>query len=290
MAKGSKGLGWKAFPHAHKSFDYAGDKLLKHWSALHAGDGEPLPEAERIAALAKAKPALAKEAGKDHAAVAEQLIEGWRCFHRGDFEQAAQIGGQYPLLGSTLANKASGIYASYLANEADKEAIFRTVAQRAEQAAEVLRDDPNAHYFRAFSLGRLSQCISVAKALAQGLGGKIRESLDRTLALNEQHAEAQTAMGLYHAEIIDKVGAMIGGLTYGAKADKGLKHLQRALELTPKAPIAHIEYANGLLLLYGDKRMDDAVAAYEKAAAMKPLDAMEKLDIEYAKEQLEDDD
>lgn len=289
MAKGTKGLGWVAFPHAHKNFDYAGDKLLKHWSALHLGDGEALPDSERVAALSKALPAVAKEVGKDHAAVAEQLLEGWRCFHRGDFEQATLIGERYPILGATLANKASGIYASYLAADSDKEAIFRAAAERAEHASGVLRDDANAHYFRAFALGRLSQCISVGKALAQGLGGKIRESLDRALALNDHHAEAHTAMGLYHAEIIDKVGAMIGGLTYGAKADKGLKHLQRALELTPKAPIAHIEYANGVLLLYGDKRMDDAVAAYEKAAALKPQDAMEKLDIEYAKEQLEDE-
>jgi tetratricopeptide (TPR) repeat protein len=289
MAKSGKGLGWVAFPHPNKSFDYAGDKLLKHWAGLHLGDGEPFPDSTRLTALGKAHPALAKELGKDPGAAAEQLLEGWRCFHRGDFEQATLIGERFPVLGATLANKASGIYASYLAADADKEGIFRAAAERAERASAVMREDPNAHYFRAFALGRLSQCISVGKALAQGLGGKIRESLDRALALNEQHAEAHTAMGLYHAEIIDKVGAMIGGLTYGAKADKGLKHLQRALELTPKAPIAHIEYANGVLLLYGDKRMDDAVAAYEKAAALKPQDAMEKLDIEYAKEQLEDE-
>lgn len=290
MAKGKqKGLGWAAFPHPDKRFDQAGDKLAKNWKALHLGDGEPLPDAKRVAALAKAYPAVAKEAGADHAAVADELMEGWRCFHRGDFEQATLIGERYPLLGATLANKSRGIYASYLADEDDKEALFRTVAECAEKASAVLRDDANAHYFRAFALGRLSQCISVAKALAQGLGGKIRESLDRTLTLNPMHAEAHTAMGLYHAEIIDKVGAMIGGLTYGAKADKGLKHLQQALELTPKAPIAHIEYGNGLLLLYGDKKMSEAVAAYEKAAAMKAVDAMEQLDIEAAKAELEDE-
>ncbi|MCB1634906.1 MAG: hypothetical protein KDI37_05625 [Xanthomonadales bacterium] len=290
MAKGKqKGLGWKAFPHPDKGYLRTGAALAKYWPQLHAGDGEPFPDTARLTDLADRIPAVAKELGKDVDGVAADLQDGWRCFHAGDFEQATLIGERYPLLGATLANKASGIYATYLADDADKEAIFKQGAERAERAAAVLKDDPNAHYFRAFALGRLSQCMSVAKALAQGLGGKIRESLDRTLSLNPDHAEAQTAMGLYHAEIIDKVGAMIGGLTYGAKADKGLAHLRKAVELTPKAPIAQIELGNGLLLLYGDKKMAEAVSAYEQAAAMKPRDAMEKLDIEMAKAELEEE-
>ena len=82
-------------------------------------------------------------------------------------------------------------------------------------------------------------------------------------------------MGMYHAEIIDKVGKMIGGMTYGASTDKALKYFRKALELTPEAPIAHIEYGNGLYLLY------------IKASEMQPKDAMEKLDIEAALAELE---
>jgi tetratricopeptide (TPR) repeat protein len=76
---------------------------------------------------------------------------------------------------------------------------------------------------------------------------------------------------------------MVGKLTYGASADKALEHFERALELTPEAPIAHIEYGNGLYLLFGDKRLEESNAAYEKAAKIKPIDAMQKLDVEYAK-------
>jgi hypothetical protein len=42
-----------------------------------------------------------------------------------------------------------------------------------------------------------------------------------------------------------------------------------------------------LMLLHGDKQEGAAAAAYEKAAKLKPLDAMEALDAAYAKEQLE---
>jgi len=94
-------------------------------------------------------------------------------------------------------------------------------------------------------------------------------------------------MGLYHAEIIDKVGKLIGGVTYGASEREALEHLERALELTPQAPIAHIEYANGLYLLYGDSRLDEVSEHYVSASEMEPKDAMEKLDVESALAELE---
>jgi hypothetical protein len=49
-----------------------------------------------------------------------------------------------------------------------------------------------------------------------------------------------------------------------------------------------VEYANGLVMLEGDKRMKEAEALYAKAAACEAADAMERLDIEMAKAELED--
>ena len=57
--------------------------------------------------------------------------------------------------------------------------------------------------------------------------------------------------------------------------------------MTPDAPIALIEYGNALMLLYGNKKEDDAAALYVKATKLKPRDAMEALDIAYAKSQME---
>jgi hypothetical protein len=150
-----------------------------------------------------------------------------------------------------------------------------------------LPDEANSHYRHAFALGRYSQGLSIAKALKAGIAGKVRASLDAALELAPKHAEAHTAMALYHAEIIGKVGALLGGLTYGAKAAEADRHIQAALKLTPHSPIAHIEHGNVLLLLHGSKQEAAAAAAYEKAAKAKPLDAMEALDAAYARAQLE---
>ena len=77
-------------------------------------------------------------------------------------------------------------------------------------------------------------------------------------------------------------------LTYGASKDLAVEHYEKAIKLNPSSPIAHIEYANGLLMLFGDKQEDKAVKLYEKAAGMKGRDAMEVLDIEMANNELED--
>ena len=254
---------WSAFPHPSKEFVYAGDALKKNWDKLHQGDAEPFP--------------------KDAA-----VQEAWRLFHQGKFAEAVAQGLSAGGAGVTAANKAQAIYANGVEpKDAAKVALFEEAMRRAEQQATSEPRNANAHYLYAYAAGRYSQRISVAKALAQGYGGKIRAALEAALGIAPGHAEAHIAMGAYHAEIIDKVGAMVGGLTYGAKREKGEEHFRKALKLVPASPIAHMEYADGLVMMHGKKMVEEAGKLYAKAAQMKPRDAMEKLDVEMAKAELE---
>ncbi len=278
---------WAAFPHDAKTFQYGGDALKKAWPKLHAGDCEPYPDDKRAAGLIKAAGKAAPK-GLDAAALASALQEAWRAFHRGDFKAAFEAGEALGPVGASVATKAIGIHATYLIDgDAEKLKRFEQAAKLAETAIKALPDEANSHYRHAFALGRYSQGLSIAKALKQGIAGKVRDSLDTALELAPKHAEAHTALALYHAEIIGKIGSMIGGLTYGAKAAEADSHIKTALKLTPDSPIAHIEHGNILMLLHGDKQEDAAAAAYEKAAKLKPADAMEALDAAYAREQIE---
>ncbi|SDY23609.1 hypothetical protein SAMN04487939_101394 [Lysobacter sp. yr284] len=278
---------WAAFPHDAKAFAYAGDALKKAWPKLHAGDAEPFPDAKRAAALIKAAGKAAPK-GVDADALAQALQEAWRAFHRGDFKAAFDAGEKLGPVGASVAVKALGIHATYLVeDEAEQLKRYQQAAKLGEDAVAALPEEANSHYRYAFALGRYSQGLSIAKALKDGIAGKVRAALDATLEREPKHAEAHTAMALYHAEIINKIGGMIGGLTYGAKAGESEKHIKTALKLTPDSPIAHIEHGNVLMLLHGDKQEDAAAAAYEKAAKLKPADAMEALDAAYAKAQLE---
>ncbi len=277
---------WAPFPLDAKPYAYAGDALKKAWPKLHAGDCEPFPDTKHAAALLKA---AGKAAPKlDAESLADALQDAWRKFHHGEFQAAFEAGEKLGPVGASVAVKALGIHATHLVDsEAEKLKRFEQAAKLAEAAAKALPDEANSHYRHAFALGRYSQGLSIAKALKQGIAGKVRDSLETALDLAPKHAEAHTAMALYHGEIIGKIGAMIGGLTYGAKAADAEKHIKAALKLTPDSPIAHIEHGNLLLLLHGDKQEDAAAAAYEKAAKLKPADAMEALDAAYAKAQLE---
>ncbi|GIX37933.1 MAG: hypothetical protein KatS3mg127_1172 [Silanimonas sp.] len=281
MAVKKKG-GWAALPAKAPAFDFSDGALKKHWKALHAGDAEPFPDARRAAALLKAAGKAAPK-GMDADALAAALQEGWRAFHEGRFEAAYEAGAALGPVGASLATKAMGIHAAYLVDD-DKERLarFEQVAALAEAAIAALPDEANSHYRKAFGLGRYSQGISILSALKQGLAGKVRECLDRTLSLEPGHAEARLALAVYHAEIVSKVGAMIAGLTYGAKAGEAEKQLEAALARMPEAPVAWLEKGNVILLLQGEKGEDAAAAAYEKAASLKPRDAMEWLDARHA--------
>jgi tetratricopeptide (TPR) repeat protein len=291
MAK--KTSGWVTFPYANPRFDYAGAALKKHWERLHRGDREPWPSAQHLSGLAKGNRPLTDsipDFDGNFAVLSERVLEAWRLYHRGDFHAAVELGSCLGVPGYAAANKAAAMYAHYL--EPSKQAklkLFQDIAARADAARGILADDANSHYLFANALGRYSQGISVLDALAQGLGGKVKDALDRTLALQPEHAEAHAALGTYHAEVVSKVGGMLAGLTYGASKDRALEHYERALALHPGSAIVRIEYANGLLLLFANRRLDDATRLYIEASKLEPCDAMEKLDVEYAKSRLEEE-
>ena len=77
-------------------------------------------------------------------------------------------------------------------------------------------------------------------------------------------------------------------MTYGVKKDTSLALFKQALTLNPGSAIGMTEYANGMVMLEGDKRMKEATQLYEQAAACEPLDAMERLDVEMARVELQD--
>lgn len=254
---------WTPFPHAGDyTFDAA--SLKKNWPRLHLGDCEPLP--------------------KDAA-----VVQAWVHFHNGAFQQAAEAGLKAGGDGITVANKATAIYANYLERkEKNRLDLFMQVAERAEAQQATDPQNPNAWYWQAYAMGRYGQGISVSKALAQGLGGKVKTALEQTIKLAPKHADAHIALGAFNAEVIDKVGSLIGSMTYGVKKETGLALFRQALTLNPGSAVAMTEYANGMVMLEGDKRMKEATRLYEQAAACEPLDAMERLDVEMARVELQD--
>jgi hypothetical protein len=277
---------WKPFPHDSTGYAYEGAALKTAWPELHRGVCEPFPDAEFVSQAFARHPKLKGKLDAERTAAA--LQSAWRAYHRGDFAAAVAEGTALGLIGANVANKAANIYGTYLETDSErKREIFLQSAARAEALQAAAPDFVNAYYFHAQALGRYAQEISIVKALAQGIGGRVKASLDKTIRLEPNHADAHIALGSYHAEVVSKVGAMLAKLTYGASKEEALKHFALARKLLPDSAIARIEEGNGLVMLFGKAKLAEAEKLYEEAARCKPADAMQKLDAEHAREEAE---
>lgn len=253
---------WKALPKAG-SFRMDVAQVRKLWPRLHACDAEPLPDTQ-------------------------ELLEAWTLFHNGEFEASHVLALKLGDDGTTLANKSACSYSCHIeTSDTARTKIFLDVADRALNQLKREPANPAAHYWRAYALGRYSQGISVAKGLAQGLGSTVKTALEDAILIQPKHIDAHIALGLFHAEMIHKVGAMIANMTYGVRKEKSLELLNEGLAMAPKAPGSLLDYANGLILLEGEKRQEEANRLYRQITQHQPLDSLEWLVMRKARSELE---
>ena len=238
------------------------EQVRTHWPRLHGGDAEPLPDSD-------------------------DLLQVWTLYHRGDFESAYHSGlalsqRQEPA-GLTVAVRALSIYATYLEpRSVQREQLLEQAQTLADQHTAAHPDNPNAWYLLAYSLGRHAQSLSVAKSLARGLGQRTREALDRTLRLNPRHADAHLALATFNAEVIDKVGEVVGAVTYGTSKSSALALYDRAAELNPGSLVGMLETARGLMMLDPQHHQARAERLYQQLRVASTLDALEALVVELA--------
>ena len=254
---------WTAYPYDRSAYVYDADRLKALWPRLHAGDAMPLPQAP-----------------------AE--LAAWALYHAGDYEAAVEAGLQAGGAGLTAANRAQCIYADYLEpSEATRLALLLAVAERAEAQMARAPQDPYACYLGAYAIGRYSQGISVARALTQGLGSKVKAALEATLRLQPRHADAHIALGTFHAELIDKLGPE-RAQPLGASREAGIAAFEAALRLNPASAVARMQYADALVMFDGPAALARADRLYAEAARCEALDATERLHVERARAQLHD--
>ena len=279
---------WTPFPGADPAFDFSGERLHDAWPRLHAGDREPFPDRENIAGLIAAEARLGDAAfGTDAEKIAAEVQDAWRDFHRGEFRQAFERGIRIGPLGQAVAITADGVQAFFLeGKDADRITRYQALAERAGNALDMLPLRAATHYRYAWALGLLARMLPAMQVLAEGIGSKLHAALEAALELDADHPEAHTALGLYHAEVMDKIGATLAKLTWRVEPEAAEAHLRTAIRLTPEAPNAWVGLGIGLRLLDGHRHADEGNAALAKAAAMRPLDARQALEIAYAKRKL----
>jgi hypothetical protein len=85
---------------------------------------------------------------------------------------------------------------------------------------------------------------------------------------------------------IRKVGDSVGGATYGVNNYDMEQFFLRSFAQSNDLTITHIEYANALTYVYGDAAQPKVREQLQLAIQTTPICAMDKLEIEYAKQTL----
>lgn len=286
---------WKAFPYEQHAYDYSGDKLRQAWPQLTRGFGEdyPFPDADWVVTMATSHPqALEKTVaantgftGKPEEAqrYADQLQDVWRLVFRGDFAQAKQQGLALGVGGQVPAMFAQVIYALFLAPEqAEKHRLLEEVISYTEQAGELVQADTVAQFGSIYAKARLGEELPVPVVLKRGYTSQIPAELKVLLAKQPQQPFALALYGGYEAGVIRKVGKLVGRMTYGVSADNMEKYFSQSFQAKDDLPIGHYEYANALTYVYGDDEQAKALQHLKRAVAIKPISAMEALEVAYA--------
>ena len=292
---------WTPFPHDQSSFDYSGDKLRQAWPQLTRGFGAnyPFPDAEWVVEMATRNPKALEltvgaasgqsgYSGKPEEAerYASQLQDVWRLVFRGDFAQAKRQGLELGVGGQIPAMFAQVVYAMFLVPEqTEKHRLLEEVITYTDQAGELVQADNAAQFGRVYAKARLGEELSIAVVLKRGYTSQIPAELDALLAKEPRLPFALALYGGYEAGVIRKVGKLVGKMTYGVSAARMEEYFARAFK-EAELPIGHYEYANALSYVYGDDEQDKALEHLRRAVAIKPISAMEALEVAHARKLL----
>jgi hypothetical protein len=224
----------------------------------------------RIAGALVAACVLAAAAG----ARAQSLAEAEAAFHDGRFLEAADLG---EAIGTSdalaMAAAALAIHGYYLADDGDKQPLFKRGMALAEKAVALDGGNAWAHFQTSHTMGRYAQTLGVLEALSEGYAGRIRAALDAALALDPDMMQAHLSLGAWHAEIVASAGFIMAAILYGASEEDALAHYERAYALAPDDSTVNLEFAIGLVTLDDDDYVERARSLLAHAAELPAEDA-----------------
>ena len=209
---------------------------------------------------------------------AAQSIEAARAAKdEGRFVEAAELAEALDTAdGYALAAESLAIHGYFIAEEADREALFERAMGLAAEAVRLDPSSPQAHFQAAHAMGRHAQTIGAAKAISKGYVNKVRESIETALELDPDMAAAHLSLATWHAEALNGAG-LAARLVYGASRKKALAHYERAAELAPDEKAVYVEYGLGLLLLKKKKDRRKARELLAHAVQTPAKDAFDRL-------------
>lgn len=218
---------------------------------------------------------------------AQSIEEARAAYAEGRFAEAAELGEALQTSeGYALAAKSLAIHGYYNVAEDEQPEIFARAVRAAEEAIRLDPGNPVAHFESAHAIGREAQTVGVMEALNRGYARRTREAAQEALRLDPEMAEAYLTLASWHAEIVNKLGRLVAGMTYRASRRDALEYYEKALELAPDEKAVCLEYAKGLLLLGRNRNREQARELLSRGLEIAPTDAYERIIHDLTAEQL----
>lgn len=225
--------------------------------------------------------ALAVTAAVTSQALAQSQQAAQVLFDQGKWQEAANAAAALGTSeGLALAAEATTAGAG-LVPDAQKKALFTKAQDYAKQAIAKNPNSADAYFELARAQGRLAQFVGIVES--SSIATEMKKNLDQALKLNPKMAGAYVALGLWHSNLVAKLGFAAG--LKGANKNQVIPNFKKAIELEPDVAIHRIEYVNAMQLL-GNKDKAFAVSQLEKAISIPANTYWEKRDLEQAKAML----
>ena len=209
---------------------------------------------------------LAADASAQSLDDAKSALTDGRFLEAADLAEAVGTSDGYALAARSLA-----VHGYYVAAEEDQKGIFERAMRFGEETVRADSANAEAHFQSAHAVGRFAQVAGMMTALRQGLGGKVRDLLEATLAINPDMAEAHVALGSWHADVA-KAGRVARWM-YGGNREDAVAHYERAMELAPDSKEVLLGYARRLPYLDEEAGTERAMEMLSKALEVPVLDA-----------------
>jgi len=110
------------------------------------------------------------------------------------------------------------------------------IKRAADYARRAIALDPqnaDAHVFLAVSLGREGRLESMFTVLRKGYPKLAKQELDAAVAADPHDAQAWAALGGWNIEIVNKGGATMAKMMYGATLEAGFADFAKAFAIEP---------------------------------------------------------
>lgn len=253
-------LDWQPYPKDLPQFDYSGDKLKQNWDTLTMGIKQPFPDKDFIIAMSKkypqlqqhllnlaaqpdAHPALKALLEHDPKPLAAAIQQAWRYHYEGKFQQSYELGMQLGAAGSTPAIYSKLMYSNFMLHSAaEKLESFNALATLAEEFLSLTPGYDFGEFGLVYAHVRILEHLKTSAALGTGFLGSTQKTLRQFTARHPENSLYPTTLGGVRAGVVERVGSMVGRISYGATEKNTIASFQQALAIEDRLPVIYNEF------------------------------------------------